>query len=173
MVIRGLAVAAMAAGVVACSPSGGGTSRANVTVKEVMAPGGAGALATIDEARTLASGHSFLRPSTGGGYEVLYFAPGGKVSLLRSQQSQIVHGQWAAEATPVSSSATPVPSICISLDAAQAGYSRRCIDPRLLKAPNTERARGDVLGIASWQSVPASLPREQASLADLRRRVKG
>lgn len=163
MTLKAVAICCVAMLAAACTPSGrsAGGSSAPVDVPPVP-----GALGNVEEARAIASGNSFLRPSGSDSYEVLYFDPGGKVSLLRAEQVQIAHGRWVAEMAPVGSSPTPVPALCITLNA-----NRRCLDPQLL-ASATEKAKGDILGIGRWDSVPESLPRERASLEDIRTRLR-
>lgn len=128
---------------------------------------------SVVEARGIASGHSFLRPGQDDSYEVLYFDAGGRASILRADQMRIVHGRWSAEVAPVAGSTDPISAICLSLLGGDANAPRRCLDPKLLAAADTERARGDVLGIAKWESVPDTLPRERATLSELRDRMRG
>lgn len=164
MILKAMAACCAAALVAGCTPSGR-SAGGSAPPSEVATPA-PGALGSVDEARAIASGNSFLRASGSDSYEVLYFDPGGKVSLLRAEQVQIAHGRWVAEMAPVGSSPTPVPALCITLNA-----NRRCLDPQLL-ASATEKAKGDILGIGRWDSVPESLPRERASLEDIRTRLR-
>ena len=46
------------------------------------------------------------------------------------------------------------------------------MDPKLLSATDTERQKGDPLGIAKWQTVPDTLPRERSTLSELRDRLR-
>lgn len=126
----------------------------------------------LQEAKAAASGHSFLRSAGGDSYEVLYFDGGGRASLLRADQMKIVHGRWVAEVAQVGSSPDPIPAICLTLFTEGASGPRRCMDPKLLSAGDTERVKGDPLGIAKWETVPDTLPRERASLSELRERLR-
>ena len=163
MALKALAACCVAAILAGCTPSGRSAGGSGPTEPVAPVPG---ALGNVEEARAIASGNSFLRASGSDSYEVLYFDPGGKVSLLRAEQFQIAHGRWVAEMAPIGSSTTPVPALCITLNA-----NRRCLDPQLL-ASATEKAKGDILGIGRWDSVPDSLPRERASLEDIRTRLR-
>lgn len=166
MMRKGLVASLLALQAVSCSPSGGGRVSVNEpTPAPVETPPAGGSL---EDAKAAASGYSFLRPAAEDSYEVLYFDPGGKASLLRADQFQIVHGRWTAEMSPVGSSTTPIAAICLTLGTA----NRRCLDPSLLAAANTEKARGDVLGIGKWSTVPETLPRERGTLAELRQRIR-
>lgn len=127
---------------------------------------------SLQEAKGVAAGHSFLRPAGGDSYEVLYFDGGGRASLLRADQMKIVHGRWVAEVAQVGSSPDPIPAICLTLFTEGSSGPRRCMDPKLLSAADTERVKGDPLGIAKWESVPDALPRERASLSELRERIR-
>ncbi|HMO30415.1 hypothetical protein [Enterovirga sp.] len=164
-----VAVCLVALCAASCSPSGSPPAGGAVGPEPSAPPAAQAAPSgmTVEEARALASGYSFLRPAASDSYEVLYFDPGGKASLLRGELLQIVHGRWSAEMAPVGSSPTPVAAICLTL-----GANRRCLDPTLLSAANTERQKGDVLGIGTWTTVPESLPRERAPLAELRDRIR-
>lgn len=169
MTLKVLPVALLALTVAACDTPG--RSRAPTgEPPTAAAPGGEGT--TVEQARSTASGYSFLRPAANDSYEVLYFDQGGRASILRSEQYQIVHGRWTAEMAAVGSSTTPTAAICLSFDTPGGGPTRRCIDPTLLSQANTERAKGDALGIGRWTSVPETLPREKASFAELRARIK-
>lgn len=126
----------------------------------------------LQEAKAAASGYSFLRSAGGDSYEVLYFDAGGRASLLRADQMKIIHGRWVAEVAPVGGSPDPIPAICLTALGGDASAPRRCLDPKLLAAGDTERVKGDPLGIAKWESVPDSLPRERASLSELRERIR-
>lgn len=160
----------LALGLAACSPSSPRpTTRVEEPLPPVAAPGGM----SVAEARTIASGHSFLRPGQDDSYEVLYFDAGGRASILRADQMKIVHGRWTADTAPVAGSPEPISAICLTLLGGDATAPRRCLDPKLLAAADTERAKGDVLGIAKWDSVPDALPRERATLSELRERIRG
>lgn len=174
MRMKVVAVSLVALCAASCSPYSnpptGGTMGPEPSLPPAEAAPSSAPGMTVEGARALASGHSFLRPASSDSYEILYFDPGGKASLLRGEQLQIVHGRWSAEMAPVGSSPTPVAAICLTLGAS--GASRRCLDPALLSASNTERQKGDVLGIGTWTTVPESLPRERAPLAELRERIR-
>ncbi|TDR94771.1 hypothetical protein [Enterovirga rhinocerotis] len=165
-----VAVSVLVLGAAACSPSGGPSGR--IATSEPP-PAAVPAGMSVEEIRTTASGHSFLRPAAGDSYEVLYFEPGGRASLLRADQFQIMHGRWSAEMATVGSATTPTAALCLTFRSPDGADSRRCIDPSLLTAATTERSRGDVLGIGRWTSVPETLPRERASLVELRDRIRG
>lgn len=168
MMLKAAAASLLLLSLAACNTSPGRQSASlPETPPSAPAPG-----MNVQEARAAASGHSFLRSAGGDSYEVLYFDAGGRVSLLRADQMKIAHGRWVAEVAPVGASPDPIPAICVTLFAGGADGPRRCMDPKLLSAGDTERVKGDPLGIAKWESVPDSLPRERASLSELRERIR-
>jgi hypothetical protein len=167
---RSISAALLALSLAACNP---GSVRQGPAVEPVSPPTAPGAEGmSLDQARAVASGHSFLRPAGSDSYEVLYFDAGGRASLLRADQMKIVHGRWVAEVAQVGSAPEPIPAICLTLFTEGASGPRRCLDPKLLAADDTERVRGDPLGIAKWETVPETLPRERASLSELRERIR-